>query len=858
MRVNMCVCTLCILLATAAAEQPSTDSRDVVRRVWGTDQDEFLLDTSVTTQAAPYDQEKTAVAFSGSVFLMVWSDERRDCDSADIFGTRILPDGTVLDRSSIAISLARYNQSSPAVCFDGTNFLVVWDDRRNGGEYQDIYGARVSSDGTVLDAEGFVICAADSHQRYPAAAFDGTNCLVVWDDGRTGDYDIRGARVTPEGTVLDTAGLVISQATGNQQHPDVSSDGTNYFAVWEDGRSVPSGVWGARVTPQGTVLDSLGFSLSQMMTGDRLFPAVDFDGENFLVVCDAQRHSRSDIYGARVTPGGEVLDPVGLVLSEGILYHPDLAFDGENYLVVWYDDRSLGNISGGRVATDGTVLDTAEIRITRSPRLQTNPCVAFGGTDVLVAWQDCRGDGGRPDIYGARVTPEGEVIEPDGFLISMAASGQANPTAAFADGVFLAVWQDGRDNDVSLYGARVAEDGTVLDPSGLPIVRRGSQWYPDAASLDSNFLVTWQDRGEAGIRGARVTSGGIVLDSNGVLISGATGAKRTPAVACDSARFFVVWHDARSDDGDIYGARMSADGTVLDPEGIPISLAAGSQESPSIAWDGTSFLVAWVDARTGNPDVYGARVASDGTVLDSTGFQISRGRSGERSPSVAWGDSSFLVVWEERRGLTGYDIIGARVSPAGVVLDTAGIEIAVAGGQQSVPDVVYYGAGFLVVWQDLQPGGLADIHGAFVSSEGVVLNSGPVVTQDGAQDCPKLCRGSADAVFLVYQGWAGIVEGRTYNARRVWGMMDPSTGVAGPRPVAEAAGGMLPATICRGNLVLSFGQEAVMLDITGRKVMDLKPGENDIRHVVPGVYFIREDSRIPGSKGSSRKVVIQR
>jgi hypothetical protein len=854
MRVSMCVCASCVLLSMAAAEQPSVDARSRARVTGGTDQDEFLLDTSFTALAAPYSQDRPAAAFNGSVFLMVWTDKRRDCDSADILGTRLLPDGTVLDQSSIAISLAQHSQSAPAVCFDGTDFLVVWEDRRNDGEYQDIYGARVSPDGTVLDTGGIVISAADGHQRYPAAVFDGTNSLVVWDDGRTGDLDIRGARVTPDGTVLDTEGLVILQAVDSQQHPDVSADGTNSLVAWYDGRIGLSGICGARVTPQGTVLDTQGFTISPMWVNDSVFPAIEFGGDNFLVVWE---NGSGGIWGARVTPQGTVLDPDGLILSLGFHYFPDLAFDGEKYLAVWYEDICPGDIFGVRVAADGMVLDTAEIRITRELRLQTNPCAAFGGTNFVVAWQDCRVDGIRSDIYGARVTSEGAVIEPDGFLVSMAASGQTNPAAAFDGDNFLAVWQDGRDSSVKLYGARVAANGTLLDSSGFPIARGGDQWYPDAAPLDSNFLVVWQDLGDVGIRGARVTSGGIVLDPGGLVISGASGTMRTPAIACDSAQYFVVWHDARNDDGDIYGARVSADGTVLDPDGIPISRVEGSQESPSIAWDGADFLVVWAELG-GSPEIRGARVAPDGTVLDSTGLLIWRGRSRQGRPSAAWGDSSFLVVWEDRRGLTGYDITGARVSPAGVVLDTAGIEIAVAEGQQYAPDVVYNGAGFMVVWQDLQPGGLADIHGAVVSSAGIVLSSGPIVTQDGAQDCPKVCQGSGEAMFLVYQGWAGTVGVTRYNNRRVWGMMDPSVGIVGRRPDEKAAAEVPRATICRVSLVVPNRQEAALLDITGRQVTRLRSGYNDIRHVAPGVYFIQQltaDSRQPTAV---RKVVVQR
>ena len=45
----------------------------------------------------------------------------------------------------------------------------------------------------------------------------------------------------------------------------------------------------------------------------------------------------------------------------------------------------------------------------------------------------------------------------------------------------------------------------------------------------------------------------------------------------------------------------------------------------------------------------------------------------------------------------------------------------------------------------------------------------------------------------------------------------------------------------------------------GRKVMDLLPGENDVRHLSPGVYFIRgKGSRGPGSEGPSRKVILTR
>ena len=46
--------------------------------------------------------------------------------------------------------------------------------------------------------------------------------------------------------------------------------------------------------------------------------------------------------------------------------------------------------------------------------------------------------------------------------------------------------------------------------------------------------------------------------------------------------------------------------------------------------------------------------------------------------------------------------------------------------------------------------------------------------------------------------------------------------------------------------------------ISGRKVMVLLPGANDVRHLAPGVYFVREASGVKREASSVRKVVVTR
>ena len=69
---------------------------------------------------------------------------------------------------------------------DGVNFFAVWMDRRNGGAWNayDIFGARVSASGEVLDRNGLPICTGAGANFYPSVAFDSENYFVVWSDNR--------------------------------------------------------------------------------------------------------------------------------------------------------------------------------------------------------------------------------------------------------------------------------------------------------------------------------------------------------------------------------------------------------------------------------------------------------------------------------------------------------------------------------------------------------------------------------------------------------------------------------------------------------------------------------------------------
>ena len=67
------------------------------------------------------------------------------------------------------------------------------------------------------------------------------------------------------------------------------------------------------------------------------------------------------------------------------------------------------------------------------------------------------------------------------------------------------------------------------------------------------------------------------------------------------------------------------------------------------------------------------------------------------------------------------------------------------------------------------------------------------------------------------------------------------------------------ATVLRGVLRLPLSPSSIqasLFDMTGRRVMALVPGPNDIHHLAPGVYFVREQAGDSRDKSSVWKVVV--
>jgi len=312
-----------------------------------------------------------SVAFDGTNFLVVFA-QRNSQGGTDVVGYRVTPSGRVLDGPS-GIPILQ-NASSADVAFDGTNYLVAAM-RFDNSSFHDIFGARVRTDGQVLDE--FMIAGEPGSQLDPSIAFDGSGYFVVWSDGRDGNLpDIYGARISTEGTVLDPLGISISTVPGAHEAPDLVFDGANYFAVWVDGRADPDGsafppildIYGARISPEGTLLDgpaSTGGIVINTFPVPKTYPSAATDGSEYFVSWEEAfgYDPPVGIFGARVSTEGILLSGTaaeeGLSIAEPSCFtcryvRPTSLYAGDRLFIAWAGNREvsgtfkdiLGKLSG--------------------------------------------------------------------------------------------------------------------------------------------------------------------------------------------------------------------------------------------------------------------------------------------------------------------------------------------------------------------------------------------------------------------------------------------------------------------------------------------------------------------------------
>ena len=288
-----------------------------------------------------------ALASDGTDFLI--GIQGVDSSSAAITAQLAGPDGAPIGpRLTTGRTGASFIDGPPVVVYGGNSYLMVWEDDGLGtlGGSNDIYGQIVHRDGTKSGGP-ISICQASARQRAPRAAFDGTNFLVIWNDDRNGPGEIFGQFLTPNGT-LQGVNFPVAQESGNVREPGIAFDGINYLVVWMSRSASGTELWDVRgrtVSASGKL--GTAFLISQN-TSTKYNPlAVTFGGGGHLVVWNRNSGPSGawDLYARFISSSGApVGDEFAVTTAGGDQVFPSIDFDGIDYHLLWSDYASTGEI----------------------------------------------------------------------------------------------------------------------------------------------------------------------------------------------------------------------------------------------------------------------------------------------------------------------------------------------------------------------------------------------------------------------------------------------------------------------------------------------------------------------------------
>ena len=241
-----------------------------------------------------------------------------------------------------------------------------------------------------------------------------------------------------------------------------------------------------RVTPDMDTLNSFEICPKFLI---QTYPAITFDGQNYIVVWSDNNFGGSSYYvaAARVTPAGVVLD-TGACITNGTgssEYRAKIAYDGTRSLVVW--PKSSGPIYG-RFINSQCQPEGSIFIIASAPA--GGPNIAFDGTNYLVVW--FTGTYPSLELYGHLVSTQGTLV---GSPISIALGSDCHRWAdiAFNGTKYLVIWQTGVNNaGQKIYGQFIGTDGSHIgDIFMICDNSYQERWWPAIAVADTNFITIW-------------------------------------------------------------------------------------------------------------------------------------------------------------------------------------------------------------------------------------------------------------------------------------------------------------------------------------------------------------------------------
>jgi len=500
-----------------------------------------------------------------------------------------------------------------------------------------------------------------------SVASNGHDFLATWDDLRAqtgtsrqwiGHIDATGHVLEPAGHPLGTSGVVTAIGSNYLLVNDTSAQMLDengrpaaapvpmHFTITPS-EAASNGTTVLAVSSVGVNVDTIDGRLisAQEFAPSRVSTPVILPSDDYAFVIAAQQCDPASCEAPIVltvvdgSSGAVRFMPLHDVGSQVYDVSASATSDGA-ILVAWIESNGL-TARYAIVDASGHVLVAPVTITTTTPAYAQQPVVGWDGHEflILIDWTPPTGD--SPTLRGYRVSASGQLLDPDGFVLT--SSFLHRERIARAANAVLVAWDEVNGVDFDVVG-RVATSFDAIanaDTNVLAMSAQTQQW-PRVASGGS--LAIWREVTKNGEIHSQSIGGREEVVANSVT-SSASGA-----VACGRSNCLVAWTslDPKIFILDINVKRVALDGTPIDQNPIVIAqttpLSVDTIPPPAVAYDGTNFLVVW----SSDYDLQAMRVSDSGTPLDPTPIAVSNlGPHNGRpvSPRVVWDGAQYVVGW---------------------------------------------------------------------------------------------------------------------------------------------------------------------------------------------------------------------
>ena len=406
---------------------------------------------------------------------------------------------------------------------------------------------------------------------------------------------------------------ILTNAPGEQSSGIIVSNGSEFFAAWRDDREERSTFYAARLSSGGELLDptNIRIPIPQSAFNAALVNVLPVD-DGYAVLWTEQRSApdggltKTELSAMRFDRDGQGIDGPRVLLDDVLVNLRGAATNGRNILVA-YDRRYA-------VFDESLHLIARDLTLPNSNATTYPGPVASNGSGFAISYVS---------IAAANIA----IVDGRGSIVGQQNLGGAFPVGLASDGTdYLLAYRNPASGQ--FFTQRMTADTAI---SGL------SQPVPQAAGIPTGADVIW-------IGGA-------------YLMASAVTQAQGPAQQ-------------------IFGVRLDRSGRAIDSGPFPLSDPSLGYRTltPSVAWNGTDVAVLWHSGQQSSLDTYAA-IVSAASLHRSNAILMSRSATPQYQPALAFSGRNYLAVWSEPAGL-----FAGRLTLEGQQLDGRGIQLSPTGG----------------------------------------------------------------------------------------------------------------------------------------------------------------------------------